>query len=313
MNRRLFVICGSYLLTSLVLGCGLFDGQEKKVVIVVGSRAISVHQFKKDLVFVSAGMGLSGKKGGQARNQLVEQIIDHYLIIEHAEEKGISVSDEELERALNEIKGEYAGEDFHKSLLRGDVDFEEWKRRLREQLLINKVLKELTEGIDPPSHEDIKGYFEANREQFSSSRMVRFRQILTRTREEADGLSKRLQDGEDMGELARKYSIAPEAELGGEVGWVALEHLDESMEKALSSLPPGKISPVLNTPYGYHIFELLEVRPERVKELPEVIQEIESILLGQRREAFYKNWLQELRAHFQVKVNQDLINKLELS
>jgi parvulin-like peptidyl-prolyl isomerase len=142
--------------------------------------------------------------------------------------------------------------------------------------------------------------------------MLEFRQIVARTRKDAEDLLRRLRNGEDMTELAREYSIAPEAENGGYVGWVSKGHLEESMEKALFSMPRGKFSPVIETPYGYHIFEVMSARPAGRKELPEVISEIESRLLSQRREKFYKKWLQELRTHFSVKVNEDLLDSLEM-
>ena len=309
----LWVILGTCFLFVKMLGCGLFDHKEDKVIIEIGSRAISVNELKKDMIFISAGMSLSVEHGDRVRSQLLEQLIDHYLILEYAKDKGISISEKELETALENIKKEYTGDSLQGALLRGDVDFGEWKSRLREQLLISKTLKEHTGSIAPPSYQDIKQYFQANQDKFRAPRMVRFRQIVTRSKKKADRLLKRLQNGEDMHELARKHSIAPEAENGGKLGWMAGEHLNESMEKALFSLSDGEISPVITTPYGYHIFELLAVRPEQVKELPEVVHEIESLLFQQRHEAFCKEWLLQLRTLFLVKVNQDLLNTLELS
>jgi len=59
-------------------------------------------------------------------------------------------------------------------------------------------------------------------------------------------------------------------------------------------------------------FEVLSVRPEIVKELPEVIQEIESKLLHQKREIFLGKWLEDLRTCFEVKVNYELLAQLDL-
>jgi len=192
-------------------------------------------------------------------------------------------------------------------LLRGYVDFDQWKNRLRDRLLYNKIIEKVTENIVPPTYQEIKRYYETNQDKFRSPQMLKFRQIVTRSKEEADNLLIRLHKGEEMSELARQYSITPEAEKGGIVGWIAREHLEESMEKALFSIPTGKISPVIKTPYGYHIFEVLSVRPEGVKEIPEVISEIKLKLFNQKRTEFYGKWLKELRAHFVVKVNQDLL------
>jgi peptidyl-prolyl cis-trans isomerase C len=301
------------LLTVLILACGLFDQTVNKVVLVVGSRHITTNELEKDIEFMSGGMEVPTEQQNQIRKQLVEQIIDHYLIIEYGKEKGISISEKELQSALEDIKREYTEGSFKDALLRGYVDFKQWKDRLRDKLLVNKIIRKVSEGIVRPSDQDIKRYFEENRDEFRRPQMVRFRQIVTRTKEEAENLLKRLHTGEEMSELAREYSIAPEADSGGNVGWVAKGHLHESMEKVLFSLPQGKISPVVKTPYGYHIFETLSVKPEGMKELPEVIQEIESRLTSEKRNVLCREWLRELRTHFRVKVDHDLLNTLEVS
>lgn len=318
-NRRHIRVtfCGFFfsfcLATALIPGCSLFDQAENKVVVVVGSRHITTEELKRDMEFVSAGMDIPVQQRDQIKDQLVGQVIEHYLILEYGREKGITISNEELHGALKDIKSEYTEDAFKEALLRGYVDLEEWKDRLRERLLVNKITKRVTRNIAPPNYQEIKEYFEANLGEFRSPRMLKFRQIVTRTREKADGLLKRLHDGEDMSELATKHSVGPEAEDGGEVGWVAEGQLDESMEKALLSLPQGRISPVTKTPYGYHIFEVLSSRPEGVKKLPQVVAEIESRLLYQKRQVFCKKWIQGLKTHYTVKVNRDLLNKLEMS
>jgi len=283
------------------------------VAIVVGSRQITTDQLKKDMEFISADMDLPDHDRNRIRKQLLELVIDHYLVLEYGRKMGISVSEKEVERAIEDIKKGYTEGSFKNALLRGYVELEQWEERIREQFLVNKIIKEVTENTTPPDYQDIKRYFEDNKDEFKSPKMLEFRQIVTRSREEADALFNRLNNGEDMHELAKKYSIGPEAENGGKVGWVARGHLEESMEKALFSMPQGKISPVVKTPYGFHIFEVLSVRPEGGKQFAEAIREIESRLLSQRRELFFKKWLSELRSQFEIKINQDILNGMETS
>jgi peptidyl-prolyl cis-trans isomerase C len=306
----LFCFC---LIPLLILGCDLFEKDKNDSVLIIGSRHITPDELKKDMAFMTLGMGVSKVLLSPLRDQLIEQIIDHYLIIEYGRENTITLSENELQQAINSIKKEYTEDAFQEALLRGYVDFEEWKDRLREQLLKNKIIKNAITSISPPSYKEIQRYYEENLNEFRYPRMLEFRQIVTRTREEGEELLQRLRNGESMSELARKNSIAPEAENGGNVGWVALGQLDESMEKVLFSMSPGKMSPVIKTPYGYHIFEVLSIRPEGTKKLPEVLSEIESKFIDQKREAAFKKWLGELRTHFKVKVNKQLLNTLELS
>ncbi len=307
----LVLFSGFCLISAFILGCGLFE-QSDKYVVVVGSRHITIDDLKKDIEFFGTGMEMQ-IKDNQIRDQLIERIIDHYLVIEYGNEKGITLSEDELQTAITDIKKEYTEDTFNDMLLRGYVDFDQWKDRLRERLLYEKIIGKVTENIAPPSYQEIKHYYKANLDEFRSPKMLKFRQIVTRSKEEADNLLIRLHKGEEMSELARQYSIAPEAESNGVVDWVAQDQLEESMEKALFSMSIGRISPVIKTPYGYHIFEVLSVRPEGIKAIPEVISEIESKLLSQKRTAFCNKWQQELRAYFKVKVNQNLLKTLELS
>ncbi len=316
-SRIPFANCGFiYIFSTAVfffLGCGLVEQEENSVVIVVGSRQITADELKKDMELIGAGMNVLEKHQDQYRNQLAEQLICHYLIMEYGKEKGIAIPERELQSALNDIRREYGEDAFREALLREYVDFDQWKDQFGEQLLVNRILEKVSENIVPPTCREIEQYFENNPDEFRCPRMVRFRQIVTTTKGEAGSLLKRIQNGEDMGELAREYSIAPEANNGGEVGWIARDHLEESMGKVLFSMPQGKLSPVVETPYGYHIFRVLSIRPDTVKELPDVIQQIETRLFHQKREIFLKKWIESLGTHFEVRINQELLNKLELN
>jgi parvulin-like peptidyl-prolyl isomerase len=301
------------LIPILILGCDLFERDKNDSVLIIGSRHITADELKKDMAFITLGIGLPEGMLTPLRDELFDQVIDHYLIMEYGRENNITLSENELQQAINGIKTGYTEDAFQEALLRGYVDFEEWKARLREQLLKNKIIGNATPNVSPPSYEKIQRYYEEHQDEFRYPRMLEFRQIVTRTKEEGENLLQRLRNGESMSDLAKKYSIAPEAENGGKVGWVAPGHLDEPMEKILFSMPPGKKSPVIKTPYGYHIFEVLSIRPEGLEKLPDVISEIESKFIDQKREAAFRKWLGELRTHFTVKVNKQLLNTLELS
>ena len=168
-----------------------------------------------------------------------------------------------------------------------------------------------SQNISPVTYHDVKTYIESHQNEFMRPRMAKFRQVVTRTKDEAEKILQRLKNGEDLDALARAYSVAPEAENGGVVGWVAQGELEESMEKVIFSLPVGRISPVVRTPYGYHIFEVLSKRSEGLKSLPEAMEEIESKLSHEKMELFYQRWLKELRVHYPVSVNNELLNTLE--
>jgi len=293
-------------------GCNPFDRTPDNVALVVGSTSINRDRLEADMAFISADMDVPEGERSRVREKILDQCIDHYLILEYGKVHNIRLSEDEMNQALKNIKKGYTPTAFKDALLRGYVDPEQWKQRIREQLITGKIIERVSRNIAPPGYREIQEYYEKNRDTFRSPRMITFRQIVTRTREKADRILKRLHAGEKMDMLARKYSIAPEAENGGEVGWIAEGELDPSMERALFALSPGEISPVIQTPYGYHIFEVLAVKPAGLKKLSEVSKEIRSRLLHQKHETFLANWLLELRNQFKIKVNQRVVKQLEI-
>jgi len=310
MLKRLFYF--AVVISFPLSACGIFDRSDEKVVIIVGDRNITTDDLKRDIKYITSGMGITDQGVKDVIDPLVGKLVDHYLILEYGRQKGITVSEKELEFAVKDIKKDYPEEEvFQEMLLHRYLDFEKWKEGLRQQLLVKKIIVKVSESITPVTFDEIRTYFDSHRNELTRSQMVKFSQIVTRTRDEGEKILERLNEGENLNALARKYSTAPEAENGGEVGWVSKGELHESIEKVIFSLPIGKISSVVKTPYGYHIFEVQSKRSEGLKSLPEAMDEIESKLFHQKQETFYNRWLKQLKGLFPVKVNQELLATLE--
>jgi parvulin-like peptidyl-prolyl isomerase len=292
--------------------CGLWAPPEQRVVITVGKRPITPEEMKRAIRRISQEMDIPYPGGGRVMEILMGRVIDHYLILEYGREMGIAVSKEEVESAVEEIRKDYGQRAFQKTLLEKYIDFEEWKADLRRQILTKKIILSVTENTTPVPFREIQYYFDSHPEEFKHPPMVRFRQVLLRTRGEAEKVLERLKGGADMDELAPKYSIAPAMGRFGESGWIARGEIEKSLEDVIFSLSVGQMSSVVESPYGFHIFEVLADRPEGIKKLPEVLAEIESKLNYQRKEAFYQGWLKGLRKTVPVKINQRLLERMEL-
>jgi parvulin-like peptidyl-prolyl isomerase len=126
-------------------------------------------------------------------------------------------------------------------------------------------------------------------------------------------ISEKIGKGENLADLARKYSEGPEAENGGEVGWIEKGTLDETLDKVLFKMAPGDVSPVTKGVSGYHIFQVIGRAPAGFRVFSEVMDDIERALTEKKRAAFYRKWLQNLRTDIRVTINQKAIDKLEFS
>lgn len=310
ISRRLYQVFFSAM-ALLAAACGPGDHPKQKTVITVGSRNVTPEEMSRDLRRMTFDIETLGHDMDSLLEPLLDRLLEHYLILEYGRQQGIEVADRELDNAVREIQKSYSDKEFQETLLRGVILIDEWKEALREQLLLKKIVGKAVEGMEHVPFAEIKAYYDMHQEEFRRSASVRFSQVVTSTREEAQRALERLNRGETMDSLIEGYTKAQGKEYGGEVDWVAKGDLDESVEKVIFSLPVRKISPVVETPYGFHVFEVLEKRPEGVKSFPDAIAEIEAKLHRAKQEVFVQQWMESLRVVIPVKVDREMLKGLK--
>jgi hypothetical protein len=97
-----------------------------------------------------------------AQLRLLNQLMVEMIILERAEELGLFVSDEEVEAAVADIKSDYPEDTFEKTLLEFAVSYESWQARLRNRLLMEKVVNSELKNQIVITAEDIAKYYEKN-------------------------------------------------------------------------------------------------------------------------------------------------------
>ena len=296
-----------------ITGCDRLGSNPGTVVMVIGNQQLTADDLKRDMVFAGEDLPISAQDAKEIKTRLLDHIIDRYLMLEYARQHGIEVTEEEFQTQLSEIKEGYTDAGFEQVLLWKSGDPDTWTKRFKEQLIIEKVIESVTKGMAPPDYKEIKAYFESDPNHFKAPEKVKFRQIVCLTRKQAGQLHARIRAGENLADLAREYSVGPEAENGGEVGWIPKGTLDETLDKTLFSMAPGDVSPVTKGASGYHIIEVISRSPGGFQAFSEVIGDIERELTQRRRASFCRGWLQNLHGDIRVKINQKAIDKLEFS
>ena len=110
-------------------------------------------------------------------------------------------------------------------------------------------------------------------------------------------------------DLAKNFSLPPEAEKGGDVGLYARGQMPPVFDKAFD-LKVGQYSKVIESAYGFHIFLLIERFPERVLPLEEVKIKIEKEIREQKEKSLFQVWLKELNENAKVVRNEKLLSSL---
>jgi parvulin-like peptidyl-prolyl isomerase len=129
--------------------------------------------------------------------------------------------------------------------------------------------------------------------------------------EDAKRIVRRLNRGESFEELAKRHSSGPEAEEGGDLGFFGRGDMPEEFE-VVFSLKVGEISSVVQSPYGYHIFQVVAKREQAELDLTEVREEIKNRILREREEKAFQGWLIEVKRKAKIRVNHKALKKIYL-
>ncbi len=242
----------------------------------------------------------------QIPSQALEMMIEDELIRQGAQEREIAVSEEEIDRAIEESYG-YQREPVTPTVTPTPtitttepitptptlppVTKEEFEQAYQRELA---ALAEV--GISEGFYRDMvrRGLLHSKmrevigRDVPTSEEQVRVRRIVLETEEEAEAVRERLEAGEDFATLAQELSIDEfTKENGGDVGWMAFDQRDISFSAMAFQLEVGEISQVIETARGYEILKLEEKDEDR---------ELDISTLEWRKNAAYSRWLNDLKA-----------------
>ncbi|MBS1208645.1 MAG: SurA domain protein [Proteobacteria bacterium] len=109
-----------------------------------------------------------------------------------------------------------------------------------------------------------------------------------------EDIAARIRNGVDFAEMARVHSSDITAAKGGDLGWLSPGETVPEFERAMNALKPGEVSGVIETPFGWHIIQVLErkkvdVSADRRK------MEVRQALRERKSDEAYEDWLRQIR------------------
>jgi FKBP-type peptidyl-prolyl cis-trans isomerase (trigger factor) len=166
-SYRILYLIGSVLLCFLSTGCEQnASDYGNEVLLRVGDRVLSVHDFNVAFEISKTAYAHNIRQQPEALRdaqlRLLNQLTVELIMLERGKELGISVSDNELERAVSEIKSDYPEGEFEETLLEFAVSYDAWLNRLKIRLTMDKVVEAELKSRISISPEDISQYYKKN-------------------------------------------------------------------------------------------------------------------------------------------------------
>jgi peptidyl-prolyl cis-trans isomerase SurA len=249
-------------------------------------------------------------------NQLIEdrkknalrELIDQSLLVQRAKDMGISVEPDVIKQ-LDQIRIENklpSMEALEEAVSKQGINWEDFKNNIRSGLLTKKVISsEVGSHISVPKDE-IQKYYDEHKQEFMRPEQVALRSIEVNTtgkdatevaelKKKAETARKRIMDGEDFAEIAKRYSDGTTAKQGGYLGQYKRGELSKELEDTVFKMKRNDLTEVMETKQGFLIMQVLEHYDEGEQSLAKVENEINEKLYSQRMEPALREYLKTLR------------------
>jgi len=201
----------------------------------VDSDVITWGEVKQEVIAADKGMKMTDPLAmdDDARLPVLQREIDLHIMTRKAQETGLG-KDPVYQARFNEY---------------------------RKTRLINTHRAALADGM-MPSDEELKAYYDKNRDSIAVPEMRKVQEVVLPTREAAEEVKLKVKAGDmTMYQAAKDHSIAPGAKENlGEIGWVTQGKPLPAMNEMIFFLGPGEIGGPVETPAGWHVVTVLDVR-----------------------------------------------------
>jgi parvulin-like peptidyl-prolyl isomerase len=210
---------------------------------------------------VKQGLNVDSPEGqaqlAQIRQQILDNLIDDALVAQDAAKQGVSVSEADLDAAMNlliETAGGQAA--FDQRLAADGQTLEEARTLQRTQMLYNLMRDRITASLS------------------NQSEQVHARHILVDSAAAAEALLAQIKAGADFGQVAQQSSQDTLTKAsGGDLGWFPRGLLiSKEVEDAAFALQPGQISGVIQSTFGFHLVQVLERDANRQPDAEQVLK-----------------------------------------
>lgn len=265
------------------------------------------------------------------RFEIVRQMINEEILMQQAAKDNLVATEAEIDTKFTDFKKNFTEERFQEFLKEQGMTVEEVREELKKSSTVEKLYnREITSKISVSDNE-IKDFFEKNKQSFNLPDTWRVSHILITPRsaqaevvgnarrfdaqavqeaqERVLRVLKRILDGEDFQVVARDNSDdTASAPSGGDLGFLSAQQMEQQIgpafSEAIQSLKPGQTFPrPVVTQYGFHIVRVVEKAPAGQRDLsdPAVRDNIRQVILNRRDNLLKAAYLDKIRNEAKVR------------
>ncbi|GAC1661161.1 MAG: hypothetical protein NVS9B4_13050 [Candidatus Acidiferrum sp.] len=244
----------------------------------------------------------------ERRKHALRDLIDQSLLVQRGKDMTLSVEPDVIKRLDQmRIQNNFASmEDLEKAVTSQGLNWEDFKNNIRNGILSQRVISSEVGSHLSIGHEEIEKYYNEHKAEFVRPEQVGLRAIEVKTegktpeeipelRKKAETTLKRLKDGDDFAEMAKRFSDGATAKEGGFLGIYKRGELSPELEARVFKMKKNELTDIVETKQGFLILQVLEHYDEGQQTIAKVENEIMERLYSGRMEPALREYLKTLR------------------
>jgi len=245
----------------------------------------------------------------------LRDLIDQSLLSQRGKDMGINVEGDVVKQ-LDQIRIQNKLPDLdalERAVTSQGINWDDFKTSIRNRMLTQAVIGQEVGRHITISHEDEMKYYNEHKSEYVRPEQVALSAIEIKTegkkeadlpalKEKANTVRKKALEGEDFGELAKRYSDGSTAQQGGYLGVYKRGELSKELEDVVFIMKKNQLTEVIETKSGFLILKVLEHYEEGEQPFDKVESEIQEKLYSQRMEPAMREYLKTLREQSYVVV-----------
>ncbi|MFP4476611.1 MAG: peptidylprolyl isomerase [Desulfatibacillaceae bacterium] len=299
--------------------------QSNGAVAEVNGEPITRQEFDQTMMQIQQQAMRMGQEVGEAqlammRADVLEKLVANELLYQESRKQGIEIAEETVDKIHGEMIDQKfkTREQYEQQLDKAGLSDRYVRRGIRRGMAVEKLIKERYTPKVEVTDEEIRAFYEKNKDKFKAPEQVEARHILIKVddsedkaaraeaRKRIEEVQNKLEGGGDFAALAKEYSDCPSASKGGNLGSFDRNRMVKPFEEAAFSLKTGERSDIVETRFGYHIIEVTGRRDEGVVAFEDVKDRIADYLQNQEISQLLKEEVAQLKQKADIKTHIDV-------
>jgi foldase protein PrsA len=239
------------------------------------------------------------------KQQVLAYLISANWVIKEAEERGVKVSDAEVQKQFNQIKAQQFPKeaDFQKFLASTGYTVSDLLLRVKLNSLSSKIQQKVSkEAGKKPDQKEIQSYYEQHKSQYGQPEKRNILIILTKTQAQAEQAKKEIESGKSFSSVAKSVSIDPVSKAaGGSLPGVVKGQEEKALDEAVFKAQLNVLGGPIKTPFGYYIYEVKKTIPGSQQALSKVQSTISQQIMAEKQQKSLSEFIKNFRKKWEAR------------